>query len=108
MSRRTESDLGMLGGVIGIIIGALSFIVSGILSVVHLRFESGVVTSILAMLLGLIAIFGAGITRRDRLVGGIVMIVIAILGFELVGELYLISSVIVLIAGIIALVEHFR
>ncbi len=108
MSRKTESDLGVLGGVIGIIIGALSFIVSGILSLVQLRFESGIVIGIVAVVLGFLAIFGAGVTRRDRLVGGIVMIVIAALGFELVGGFYIISSILVLVAGIIALVEHFR
>lgn len=106
--RRRESDIGMLGGLLGIIIGALSFVISGILSIVHLRVESGVVTSVVAMLLGLIGIFGAGVTRRDRLVGGIVMLVVSVLGFSLVNGFYLISSVILLIAGVIALVEHFR
>lgn len=108
MSRKTESDLGVVGGVIGIIIGALSFIVTGISSLIHLHFQSGVVTALVAVVIGFVAIFSAGIVRRDRLMGGILLIVVSVLGFELVGGLYIISSIIVLIAGVIALVEHFR
>lgn len=108
MDKKTESGLGVLGGVIGIVIGILSFIISGILSLVHLRFQSGVITGVVAVVIGLLAIFGAGITRKDRLVGGIVMVIIAALGFELVGGFYIISSILVLLAGIISLVEYFR
>lgn len=108
MSRKTESDLGVIGGAVGIIIGALSFIVSGILSLVHFRFESGIVTSLVAIVIGFVAIFSAGVVRKDRLMGGVLLVIVAILGFELVGGIYVISSIIVLVAGIIGLVEHFR
>lgn len=108
MSRKTDSDLGVIGGVVGIVIGALTFIVSGILSLVHLRFQSGVITSIIAVVIGFIALFSAGVARKDRLMGGILLIIVSVLGFEIVGGLYIISSIIVLIAGVIALVEHFR
>ena len=108
MPNRSESILGTFGGIIGIIIGALSFIISGIESVVRLHFQNAVVNSIIMVVLAFIALFGAGITRRDRLVGGVVMVFAAILGFALFDGFYLISSIIVLLAGIIALVEHFR
>lgn len=108
MARRRESDFGLLGGLIGIIIGVLTFIVSGIQSLLHLRFESGLIISVVAVFLGILGMAGAGVTSRDRLIGGVVMIVVALLGFEIVGGFYIISSIILLIAGIIALIEHFR
>ena len=108
MSRHSESNLGMLGGVIGIVIGALSFIWTSVSSLVHLRFEYGVVTSIVAVVLGFLATVGAGLDRKDRLTGGVFMIVIAIIGFAEIGGLYIISSLLVLLAGILALVEHYR
>lgn len=108
MSSHSESNLGILGGAIGIIIGALSFIWSSISSLVHLRFEYGVVTSIIAIVLGILAMVGAGISLRDRLVGGVFMIVIAIIGFTEISGLYAISSILVLLSGILALVEHYR
>ncbi len=108
MSNHSESNLGILGGVIGIVIGALSFIWSSISSLVHLRLEFGLVTSIIAVLLGFLATVGAGLDRRDRLSGGVFMIVIAVIGFAEIGGLYAISSILVLLAGILALVEHYR
>ncbi len=108
MSSHSESNLGILGGVIGIIFGVLSFIWSSISSLVNLRLEYGLVTSVIAVVLGFLATVGAGIDRKDRLTGGIFMIVIAVIGFAEVGGLYAISSILVLLAGILALVEHYR
>lgn len=108
MSKKTDAGIGALGGILGIIIGILSFIIGGILSIVHLRFETALVTGIIAIVIGMLALFGSGISTKDRLVGGIVMIVVAALGIELVGGIYIVSSILVLVAGIISLVEHFR
>lgn len=108
MSRKTESDIAVIGGVLGVVIGVLSFVVSGVLSLVHLHIQSGLVTSVIAVVIGFIALSFAGLVRKDRLLGGILLIIISVLGFEIVGGLYIISSIIILIAGIIALVEHFR
>lgn len=108
MSGKLESGLGTLGGVIGLVIGGLSFLISAIVSAVRLHFQSSVIASIIMLVIALTALFGAGLVRRDRLMGGVVMVFAAILGFALSDGFYLISSIIVLLAGIIALVEHFR
>lgn len=108
MSRHSESNLGILGGVIGIVLGVLGFIWSSISSIVNLRIEYGLVTSVIAVVLGFLAMVGANIDRRDRLTGGVFMIVIAIIGFAEIGGLYAISSLLVLLAGVLALVEHYR
>jgi hypothetical protein len=108
MAQRIEYQLGALGGAIGLLIGILSFIIGGIVSVVRLHFQNSVVASIIMMVISVIALFGAGLSRRDRLIGGIVMVFAAILGFAISDGFFLISSIIVLLAGIIALVEQFR
>lgn len=108
MARRLDTALGTLGGVIGLLIGGLSFIVSGIVSLVRFHFQDAVIASIIMIVVSFISLFGAGISRKDRLMGGVVMVFAAILGFALSGGFYLISSIIVLLAGIIALVEEFR
>lgn len=107
MSGHSEANLGILGGVIGIVIGILSFIWSSVLSIIHLRLQYGLVTSIVAVILGILAMVGAGIDRKDRLTGGIFMIVIAVVGFIEVQGFYVISSVLVLLAGIIALAKKY-
>lgn len=108
MSRKLEAGLGTLGGIIGLIIGGLSFIIGGIVSVVRLHFQNSVINSIIMIVIAFIALSGAGLSGRDRLMGGVVMVFSAILGFVLADGFYLISSIIVLLAGIIALVEHYR
>ncbi len=108
MARRLDTGLGTLGGLVGLVIGGLSFIISGIVSLVRLHFQSAVVASVIMVVIALISLFGAGLSRKDRLMGGVVMIIAAILGFYMSAGFYLISSIIVLLAGIIALVEHFR
>lgn len=107
MSRYSESNLGMLGGVIGIVIGVLSFIWTSISSLIHLRLEYGLVTSVVAVVLGILAMVGAGIERKDRVTGGIFLVVVAIVGFAEIQGFYVISSILVLLAGIIALVKHY-
>ena len=107
MARQMDIDLGLLGGGIGILIGIIGLLVSGVGSLVNLRFEPGVVTAVVAIVLGLVALFGARASKNDQLIGGAVMITVAVLGFALVSGFYVISSIIVLVAGIIALVLHF-
>lgn len=108
MARRLDTALGTLGGAIGLLIGGLSFIISGIVSLVRLHFQDSVIASIVMIVVGFISLFGAGLSRRDRLMGGVIMVFAAILGFAITGGFYIISSIIVLLAGIIALVEEFR
>ena len=108
MSKRLDSTIGTIGGILGLIIGGLSFIISAIISAVRLHFQNAVITSIVMVVIAFIALFGAGMSRRDKLIGGVVMVFSAILGFAITDGFYILSSIIVLLGGIIALVEHFR
>lgn len=103
--------IGVVGGIIGIIIGVLSFLFASIVTLVHL-FHYVPVTSFVSAILGVVfGIFAIGFSstaRKDSIVGGILLIIIAVLGFYFVGGLYVISSIIVLIAGIVALVDYVK
>lgn len=108
---RGGERIGYLGGVLGIIIGVLYFLFASISTLIQLFHHIPVgtyVAGILGVIFGLFSIISAGVARRDAAVGGILLIISAILGFYFIGGLYLISSVIVLIAGIVALVDYVR
>lgn len=105
------SKIGFLGGAIGIVIGILYFLFAGIVTLVHLFHSipvSSFVSSVLGVIFGLFALAAAGTARKDSAMGGVLLIVAAILGLYFVNGIYTISSVIVLIAGIVAIVDYVR
>ncbi len=113
MSKRSPVGykIGFVGGVIGVIIGILYFVFASVVTLVHLFHNVPVgsfVSSVLAVIFGVFAIGFATSARRDSAIGGILLVIDAILGFYFVGGLYVISSVIVLIAGIVAIVDYAR
>ncbi len=112
-SRRSQSGerIGYIGGVIGIIIGILYFLFASISTLVQLFHHIPVgsfVSGVLGVVFGLFSIISAGVARRDAALGGILLIVSAVLGFYFIDGLYVISSIIVLIAGLIAIVDYVR
>ena len=112
-SRRSPSGsrIGYLGGVIWVILGILYLLFASVSTLVHLFHYIPVgsfISGILGIVFGLFSIISAGTARRDAAIGGVLLIVSAVLGFYFVGGLYVISSIIVLIAGLIALVEYIR
>lgn len=105
------SRIGYIGGVIGIIIGILYFLFASISTLVHLFHSVPVgsfVAGVLGVIFGLFSVISAGIARRDGAFGGVLLIIAAILGFYFVSGIYVISSVIVLIAGLVAIVEYLK
>lgn len=105
------SKIGVIGGAIGIILGVLSFLYASILTVVHLfhNLPAGTfVSSILGVIFGFLAVASAGTARKDSLLGGILLIIFAFLGFYFVGGLYVISSILVFIAGLVAIYDYVR
>lgn len=109
---RTGSKVGFIGGAIGIILGILYFLYASLVTVVHLfhtipvgSFYSGIV----GIVVGILSIIAAGIARRDSLVGGIGLLIMAFIGFSFVGGgLYLIADVIVLVGGIVAIADYIK
>lgn len=113
MAKRSNGayKIGVVGGIIGIIIGVLSFLFDSIVTLVHLFHNVPVnsfVSAILGVVFGVFAIVFSSTAKKDSIIGGILLIIIAVLGFYFVEGLYAISSIIVLIAGIVALVDYAR
>lgn len=113
MAKRSNGayKIGVVGGIIGIIIGVLSFLFASIVTLVHLFHNVPVnsfVSAILGVVFGVFAIVFSSTAKKDSIIGGILLIIIAVLGFYFVEGLYAISSIIVLIAGIVALVDYAR
>lgn len=101
--------IGFIGGAIGVILGVIYFLAASILTVVQLFHHVPVgsfIQGVLGVIFGIFAIVGAGTARRDSAMGAVLLIVAAILGFYFIDSLYVISSVIVLIAGIVAIVDY--
>ena len=103
------SDLGMAGGIIGLFMGFVTLIASGIGALIHITgalelFHS----SWVAMLLGVVGIIGAYVNRAEALIGGVTMAVAGSLGVSLVGGFYLIPAIILLVAGIVSILDYFR
>lgn len=105
------SKIGFIGGVIGIILGILSFLYASIVTLVTLFRHAPLgtfVSSVLGVVFGILFIVGAGIARKDSLVGGIVLIVFSIAALIYVPGLYVIASVITLIGGLVAIYDYVR
>lgn len=105
------SKIGVIGGVIGIILGILSFLYASVITIIHLFHNvpgTTFVSSVLGVVFGILAVVSAGTARRDSLMGGILLIIFAFLGFYFVGGLYVISSIIVFIAGLVAIFDYVR
>ncbi len=113
MSKRSPggSKIGFIGGALGVIIGILYLVFASILTLVRLFHYVPVgsfISGILGIVFGIFAVASGESARRDSALGGVLLIVAAILGFYFVGGVYVISSVIVLIAGIVAIVDYLR
>ena len=103
------SDLGMVGGILGFIMGFVTLIASGIGALLHITGSVELFhSSWVAMLLGVVGIIGAVVNRGEALIGGVTMMVAGSLGVSLVGGFYLIPSIILLIAGLVSILDYFR
>lgn len=103
------SDLGLVGGILGFAMGFFTLIASGIAALLNIGgaihlFQS----SWVAMLLGVVAIIGAFVTKTQQLIGGVTMLVAGSLGAGLVGGFYLIPSIVLLVAGLVSILDYFK
>lgn len=106
---RGGERIGYLGGVIGVILGVLYFLFASISTLIQLFHHIPVgsfAAGIMGIVFGLFSMISAGVARRDAALGGVLLVISAILGITLIGGLYLISSIIVLIAGLLAIVDY--
>lgn len=103
MGRTAEFTLGLIGGIIGLIAAILAMMVGNVDAFFSSSGTSSITTlAWLAFFFSILAIIGAIRVRENAKVGGILMIVAAIGGFFCIFTFYLISAVLIGIAGIMA------
>lgn len=106
MNRTAEFVLGLIGGIFGFIAAILALMVGGIDAAFS---DSGTseVTGLgwAAFLFSALAIVGSVVVRSKPKVGGILLIISAIGGFISIFMFYLISAVLIIIAGIMGVVR---
>lgn len=106
MKRTAEFVLGLIGGIIGIISSVIALFVGGIGSAFGAE-GAGTVTGLgwAATLLSILAIVGAAIVKGKPKLAGIMLIIAGIGGFISISMFYIIPGILILIAGIMALVR---
>ena len=105
MGRTAEFTLGLIGGIIGLIASVLAMMVGG----VDAAFSSSgtsVITGLAwaAFFFSILAIIGAIVVRTKDKLGGILLLVSAVGGFVCISMFYLISAILIGIAGIMGLI----
>jgi hypothetical protein len=97
--------LGILGGIIALIIGVISFFVGDLGQT--LGIEGSIIRQVLSLALPIAALLGGGIAAKSGLAGGILMLVGAagILIVLEIGVFSLITAIPIGIGGILALVS---
>ena len=102
--RNTEFVLGLLGGIFGIFAGILGLVVGGIDSVISGSAEI-VGLGLSAILFSILGIIGASIVKNKNKLGGWFMVIAAVGGTISISWFYLISGLLLFIAGLIALIK---
>lgn len=97
--------LGVLGGLVALIIGVISFFVGDLGQT--LGIEGSVVRQVLSLALPFAALLGGGIATKSGLAGGILMLISAagILIVLEIGVLSLITAIPIGLGGILALIS---
>lgn len=106
--RKSMARLGMIGGLLGLIMAIVAFIVGGIGSLFHFNGSYELFhSSWTSFFLSIVGIAGAGITRKDALIGGVTMLVSGLVGIAIVGGIYIVPFLILLIAAIVVIIDSF-
>ncbi|MDK2795560.1 MAG: hypothetical protein PWQ22_1626 [Archaeoglobaceae archaeon] len=104
MSRTGEMVLGILGGVFGILAAMFVGAIGGIGEAVGaFGYEELYLRAGAGLLLGALAIVGGAIVNKNNKAGGILMLVSAIFGLFALGPLWVLSFILLLVGGILAL-----
>ncbi|MBZ4666574.1 DUF4064 domain-containing protein [Mahella sp.] len=106
MKRTAEFVLGLIGGIIGIFSSLIALFVGGVGTVFEAEGAS-TVTGLgwAAALFSILAIVGAAIVKGKPKVAGVMLLVAGIGGFISISMFYIIPGILILIAGIMALVR---
>lgn len=117
MKRRTESILGLAGGVLGILL-AFFILLIGLIdgTGAALQYEEGVKTTttinrptllgIGVFIASMLGIAGSVVVEKSAKIGGIIMLVAAILGGLCVSILYIISGILLLTSGLMSIFRN--
>ena len=104
--RTTEFVLGLLGGIFGFIGAIIAMFIGGIGSVLGAEDASTVIgLGLLAILFAIIGIVGAALVRNKTKLGGWFMIVSAVGGVISVSFGYALAFVLLIIAGLMAVIK---
>jgi len=104
--RTTEFVLGLLGGIFGFIGAIIAMFIGGIGSVLGAEDASTVIgLGWLAILFAIIGIVGAALVRNKTKLGGLFMIVSAVGGVISVSFGYALAFVLLIIAGLMAVIK---
>lgn len=105
-SRTGEMILGIIGGLIGIIAGILAISIGGIAGVFGVDHAPSIIGGGFgAILLGIIGIVGGAIANKNNKYAGYLMLISGIFGFIAVSAFWIISGLILIIGGALALRE---
>lgn len=101
MNRRTELVLGMAGGILGIIASIWSAFYDAMWNFIVYPYYM-YSNHIALFIISIIGIIGASLVRTHSRWAATLMIISAVLGFILSSFLYLIPSILLLIAGLVS------
>ncbi|MEJ1320147.1 DUF4064 domain-containing protein [Latilactobacillus sakei] len=105
-SRTAEMVLGILGGVFGIIAGVFSFFMGGIDSAMNSTSSSSLFgLGIGRIIASIVAIILVCMINKNRVVMGWIIIVCGVLNIIFVSAFGILSGVLIIIVGILALVR---
>jgi hypothetical protein len=101
-----EFILGLIGGIIGFLAGAFAIMFGGLASAFAVKGASDIVgLGMGAILFSIIGIIGAAIVKSRTKIAGYLMIISAIGGLICISAFYILSFILLIIAGIMA-VRH--
>jgi len=105
--RTTEFVLGLIGGIIGFLAAIFALFVGGVDAAISSSGTSEITTlGWLAFLFSTLAIVGAVVVRSNAKMGGILLLVSAIGGFISIYLFYLVSAILIGIAGIMGVLKN--
>lgn len=105
-SRTAELVLGIIGGIFGLFAAIIALVVGGIGSAVGAEGGSTVVgLGWLAILCAIVGIVGAALVNSKTQIAGILMLLSALGGFISISFFWLLPGVLLLIAGLLALIR---
>ena len=102
-SLTVEFILGLIGGIIGFLAGFAAIAIGGLGSAMSVNGASGIIgLGIGAIIFSIIGIIGAAIVKNKTKIAGYLMIISAIGGLICVSAFYILSFVLLIIAGLMA------